>query len=568
MKRYKYCLSLFLFLSAGLFSSCSLDEYNPSGATEVVWESSPEGFMTLVNATYNRQRYWYGKVDGIFMAESGTDLWFNRDKRLWAAQFSQYNNLEGNTGQIRNTWRELYNGVLHCNAGVNRIDNIEWTSEEEKNVRLAEMRFMRAFYYWHIVETWGGVILRVDETQNPEQYRSPVEAFYDLMIADLQFAAEHLPLSHGDEYSRATKKAAFGLLARVALTRASYGDGETYYQMALDAARTVIDSQAEFGVELWDNYADLWDPNNNRNNKEALFVIANSTNISLNFDNNANQLHQFFLTQYAGRPGLNLSMEYGRDEGRQLMPTLGLLDFYNEDIDARYHATFQETWIANTNYTWTAEDAARLRKDPAIVGTTMRAGIDTAMLITKKSVPNKSLLPYNVIDRDSVYETSTNGNIRIGNDFVVLKKYMDPITRDGAGAQGGFLDIIILRLAEMYLVAAEAELMLGNTVEAASYINVLRTRAAIKSPVDRTAEMQVNASQIDLDFILEERARELCGEHIRWFDLKRTRKLGEYITKYNPDITQFQEHHYLRPVSQDELNALLNSGEFGQNPGY
>src|SRR5690606_26711726 len=118
------------------------------------------------------------------------------------------------------------------------------------------------FYYWHIVEQWGGVILRTEETQGAIQTseRSSEEEFYDLILDDLQFATEHLPIDQGEEYSRADKKAAYGFLARAALSRAYYGDEATYFQMARDAALEVIDRRQEFGIELWDNYADLWDP--------------------------------------------------------------------------------------------------------------------------------------------------------------------------------------------------------------------------------------------------------------------------------------------------------------------
>jgi hypothetical protein len=144
---------------------------------------------------------------------------------------------------------------------------------------------------------------------------------------------------------------------------------------------------------------------------------------------------------------------------------------------------------------------------------------------------------------------------------------MDP-DRTAANAQPGYKDVIVMRLAEMYLIAAEAEFQLGNNDEAASYINVLRTRAAIKTPVNHTTEMQVTGADINLDFILDERARELAGEHIRWFDLKRTGKLVERVTKYNPDITKIQDFHVLRPIPQAEMQALTNAAEFGQNPGY
>ena len=72
-----------------------------------------------------------------------------------------------------------------------------------------------------------------------------------------------------------------------------------------------------------------------------------------------------------------------------------------------------------------------------------------------------------------------------------------------------------------------------------------------------------------IDFILDERARELCGEWLRWMDLKRTGKLVEYIKDHNPDVApNIKDYHILRPIPSTFLDKLENAAEFGQNPGY
>jgi len=156
------------------------------------------------------------------------------------------------------------------------------------------------------------------------------------------------------------------------------------------------------------------------------------------------------------------------------------------------------------------------------------------------------------------------------NAFPVLIKfaYHD---RTSPKAQPGYNDIFLIRFAEMYLIAAEAEFRLGNSVKAAEYINVIRTRAANKVPVDQTAALQVSAADINIDFILDERAREFAGEQIRWFDLKRSLTPDQWVARIktlNQDITAVQPFHRLRSIPQEELDALLNGNEFGQNPGY
>ncbi|MGV3706133.1 MAG: RagB/SusD family nutrient uptake outer membrane protein [Arcticibacter sp.] len=568
-------------VSVTLFSCRDLEEYNPSGSTaEAVW-NTPEGFVTLVNSAYQQQRNWYGKEDGVFMSESGSDLWYNSDKGSYAAQLTQYAGLGAATGNPnRAAWTLLWRGINQCNAGINRIDQAGFTNEAEKNKRLAELRFMRAFYYWHVVETWGGVMLRTEETNDPAGVltakRSSVEDFYTLILSDLQFASENLPLKKdwGNEYSRASKQAALGFLARAYLSRAYYASGTEradFFTKARNTANEVINKKGEFGVDLWANYADMWKPSNNKGNKEALYVISNSSNFGLNADLNGNRLYQVFQAPYNGRPGLERDLANGYESSRRLMSSLHLLDLFDASKDARYNGSFQEVWIANKAYTWTAADVTAYGKDASLVGKKINIG-DTAMVATKNVIPNKALKTYVVYDRNDVY--NSNRTIVNGRFYVNMKKFMDP-DRTNANAQPGFKDVIVMRLAEMYLISAEAEMELGNKGAAAEMINVLRRRAAVKAPADRTAEMLVTASDINKEFILDERARELAGEHIRWFDLKRMLGSGTngdafaaYIRAKNPDITEVKNFHILRPIRQEELNSLLNGAEFGQNPGY
>jgi starch-binding outer membrane protein, SusD/RagB family len=563
-------------------TSCKkLDEYNPSGSTADAVYTTPEGMLTLVNGCYAYQRNFYGKEDAILMTEGGTDLWYNADKASYANQLTRYEGFTaGSSGTNRNTFTTLYKALNLCDAGIERIRNITYTSITERNQREGEMRFLRAFYLWHIVEMYGGVYLKLNETQGAEltASRSPVSAFYDIILSDLDFAAANLPNSWGGEYSRATKKSAYGLMARAALSRAYYGtgtDAATYFTRARDAALQVINRRTEFGVALQANYANIWLPANNKamsqNGGESLYTISNSaTNLTSNYDGNANRMHLWYLMQYTGKiGGLVQSLEYGNDGQRRLMPTLTFLDYFDELRDNRYDGSFQEVWIANANYTWTQADVTKYGKNASVLGKQMRSGIDTAMLVTKRSIPNKANLPYLVFDRDTTYNTATNRTIKGSTVFVPVKKFAYP-NRTATNAQPGFNDIFIIRFAEMYMIVAEAELQLGNAGQAATYINVLRTRAAKKTPVDYTAAMQVTAAQMNLDLILAERAREFAGEHLRWFDVKRIKNnnnFASFVKTANPDITAVQDFHRLRPVPQEEIDALINK-DFSQNPGY
>jgi hypothetical protein len=102
--------------------------------------------------------------------------------------------------------------------------------------------------------------------------------------------------------------------------------------------------------------------------------------------------------------------------------------------------------------------------------------------------------------------------------------------------------------------------------EAIKNINMVRRRAALPG---KEAEMEITADELNMDFILDERARELLGEMHRWFDLKRTGTLVERVKKHNPDGgPNIQPFHTLRPIPSDQLDRVTNKQEFTQNPGY
>jgi len=580
MKNYIYKIAgLSIFVIATLSCTKNLNEYNPGGATSDATWTTPEGFVTAVNGAYQEQRAYYGKEDGTLVSEGGTDLWFTANKISFANQVTKYIGLTPASPSSAGTiFRLFYRAINQCNAGINRIDGAGFSDQADKNRRLGELRYLRAFYYWHIVEQFGGVNLRTTETQSAEltATRSSVSAFYDLIIGDLKFAVDNLPNSSfwGSEYSRASKKSALGMLARAYLSRAYYATGQErtdYLTLARTTANDVIARKAELGTDLWASSADLWNPANNKNNKEALYIISNSTNAQLDYDANANRLHAWYLTTYSGRPGLVRSLAYGFDGQKRLQPTRFLLNLFNEQIDGRYAASFQETWTANNAFTWNASTATTYGKAAAVIGTALVPGTSRAMELTKQVVADKATKPWVLYDINDLY--NTNGTIKSLTDFVPLKKFLDA-SRTAVDGQPGFADIMVIRLAEMYLISAEAEFQLGNYGAAATQLNVLRTRAAIKTPVNQTAAMQVTAAEVQtggIDFILDERARELCGEHLRWYDLKRVFNGTQFVNRIkldNPDIADVQPFHRLRPVPQVELNALSNGAEFGQNEGY
>lgn len=478
------------------------------------------------------------------MSEMGTDLWSSgagdNHKSL-----TTYKDLQPTESAVDGEWGHLYTAVNLVNAGIEGIDKAGLPAQLH-DTRLAELRFLRAFYYWHIAEMWGGVNFVTEPTTTvvTTANRTPVDQFYTQIFSDLDYAVAHLPAKTSD-YGRVTRPAARAFQARMYLTR-----GEN--QKALDAAKDVIDN---YGFHLLDDYADLWKMNNLQN-PEIVWAVNYSTDISLNdqrtdfyregHPRGGNDAHLFFLSIYDKSPGMVRDIANGRPFNRY-MPTRHLLDLYGS-ADGRYEASFREVWFANS--------ASR----PA----GMALG-DTAILMTRRAVPasERTGKKYQIYDRNSTY--NADGTVRDNLHYPALTKFMDP-TRPTINEQVSGRDSYVIRLAEMYLIAAEASMKLGNNAQAASYLNVVRERAAIPG---HEAEMRVGAGDVTLDFILDERAREFAGEQLRWFDLKRTGKLVDRVKAHNPDAAPYvQAFHALRPIPQRELDAVSNKDEFTQNPGY
>ncbi|MES2374154.1 MAG: RagB/SusD family nutrient uptake outer membrane protein [Bacteroidota bacterium] len=532
-----------------VLSSCQkkLEEYNPSGLTANTVYSKAIGFETLVDAAYSYSRYWYGKEEGYSLTEMGTDIWTNGSGDVYP-QLSTYNNLQGNnTNALDLEWNNFYAAINLCNTGIAQVSGVADYTNAQKTTREAELRFLRAFYYWHIVETWGGVHFTTKPSDGviTTANRSPVDTFYNQIFADLQYATTNLPTTTTD-YGRATIPVAKAFLARAYLSR---GMNAPAIAMANDVIKN-------YGFSLLPNYSDLWDVGKLKN-KEVIWAVDYSTNLTLNdlatssfptgHSRGSNNGHLMFLQVYDQiNTGILLrDIPNGRPFNRY-MPTLALMNMFNDVDDARFNASFQSTWLANKAATG------------FVIG-------DTAAYCPKGTwtAAQKAAKKYTTYDYSAVY--GTNGVPTQRKFYISLKKFKDSTRTSVAEAQSA-RDAYVIRLAEMYLIAAEAEVNIGKTDSAAYYVNIVRTRAANPG---RVANMQVLPAQMTIDFILDERARELCGEQLRWFDLKRTGKLVERVKNLNPDAAGFiQSTHALRPIPQSQLDAVTNKTTFTQNQGY
>lgn len=561
--------SIFILIALMAFNiqSCDkfLEEELVSDVSGSSYYTTAAGLEDAVDATYSFMRWVYSNERAYTLTVFGTDTYTNGADGNHKG-FNFYDNtLNSANGVMREFWDNCYKGINQANAVIGRSANVPNLDPATLAIRLGEVRFLRALYYFNLVRQWGDVHLTLEETVGAvvEANKTPQSEIYDqAIVADLEFAIANLPSSQSN-YGRATKGAAENLLGLVLLTR-----GYQPFAKADDFSRAeqlFSNVITNYTYSLVSNLGSLWNQDNQRNS-EIIFAVQYSTNAILN-GGEGNRGHLYFLMEYDIQPGMIRDIANGRPFKR-FRPTNYLLDLWgaNRDNDNRYDMTYKHVWISNnaTNIPkWTQAnvDAGAKNKDgsPAVVGQNKYVVGDTAIYIPgpgkeAKWTPTKKLQTrYRVYTRDEFSE-------RI---FAHIGKFQDP-RRPAIQWEQGSRDWFIMRLGDTYLLRAEARFKLGNLVGAAADINVIRTRAAFPG---KEANMQITAGDVTLDFILDERARELDAEQCRWYDLTRTGTLVDRVKLYNPQGTAaVAAFHVHRPIPQTQIDRTI--GGYEQNCGY
>ena len=517
-----------------------LDEVSIRDVSASSYYTTAQGLEDAVKANYGIMKEFYGTELGFSMNVFGTDTYTNGADGSHK-YLNWYNSQHNSSARyFRDTWRIFYRGINQANAVLNRAESIEDIDVNLKNTRLAEVRFLRALYYFNLVRYYGDVHLSLEETEGikTEANRTSVQEIYaQAIIPDLEFAKSNLPVSQSD-YGRAVKAAAEFLLAKVHLTAPQ---GSAAQSVSLKT--NVINN---YGFTLLDDWSDLWNINNEENPEVVWTMINSKQQVDEGLDRYGHRGHLYFLMEYDKLPGMTRDTENGRP-WKRFRPTDHLLGLWDRTKDARYDKGYKHVWYANN----------------PVEG--QKVG-DTALYIPGPGLDRNGIQQdkkWTQIAKDAVLfqvYTTDQYNQRL---FPSLNKWIDP-TRPNRQHTQGQRDYILMRLADAYLIRAEANLKQGNTAQAAEDLNVIRRRGAWDG---KEAAMEITAAEVNIDFILDERARELVGEGHRWFDLVRTNKLIDRVKAHNLDaMNNIQSYHVLRPIPLDQIDRT--EGGYSQNPGY
>jgi hypothetical protein len=538
-------------------SSCKKSDLNEENHSELTTDffSTPSGIDDGLNSVYAQLRSLYGPEEGLeaFTNIGADEMRLANGNRT--THVANYDSQFDSTNEFSNDmWTACYRAINTCNGLIQYgpiVSGIDAATLKEK---MAEAKFLRAFNYFVLVRLFGPVsITQYTTSATNAATRAPLADVYNLILSDLSTAVTDLSptITQPGRVSIATAK---HLLSLVYLTRGwSTAAQATDFQNAYNTATDLITNASTYGNSLLPDFKDVF-RDNNENNAEVLFNCQFSTDLT--YGGNYNAWNHLYVCPYdaiLGQRDLIDGRSYAWFRGTSWMYNVAFGDKTN---DSRYYKTFQSTWIATKaisgTYTITVNGVSYTLPYSANIG-------DTALRYPGYNLPIDSIKAHKYV----IYTPENYSDSRI---FPTMTKYLDPLNRTTPN-EDSHRPIIIFRLAETYLIAAEAAFKLGDNADAAKYINVIRTRAA---NAGHTTQMQISASDITLDYILDERTREMACETVRWFDLVRTGKLIERVKEYDDYQAHLniQDFDILRPIPISQINAVISGPAYPQNPGW
>lgn len=503
-----------------------------------------EGFFwSLTELAYPNQSRW-DNVQSVLLPTNTTDMyqWF---------------------------WVPMYRMIYNANAILERADMSSELTQEQRNKLRAEAAFFRAVSHKMLANLYGGVPIVLSETKEPKRdyVRATREEVYEQCIADLEFAAENLPDITSVDVSRLNNLAAKHLLSELYISVGRWDD-------AIAAASAVIDDPAtglmtgRFGNKIerpedlgfnddpnfdgGDVYWDLFFKGNQTRavgNTEALWVMPFAYNVPGGGDGGYGVRAQM--------PRL-WQLKVRNSNGTQVQ----IIPHPNENYGGRGGGFIRPGWYFEHEL-WEKSGPDDIRNAPHniirdwIVKNPASEHVGKWLIKDNLPYPTKSLTDTMRDYYPTIAKGATFGSFP--DELLIEDQTVPGSIGHTEPCKKNWKDQYVIRLAETYLLRAEAYLGKGEKGLAATDINVVRSRANAPS---------VSAGDVDIDYILDERMRELHFEVPHLMTVQRLGKTVERGRKYDPQLgPTFLDHHNLWPIPYNEIEK--NTGAvLGQNPGY
>lgn len=527
MIRYIFCLCLLALAGTGLMccSESFLDEdlkskYTPETTLQdsLGFEAAIAGLQSVVRAQYTT-----GEPQGLLCTmQVGTDVAITGQTQGVETPYFNYALMNSQDAGASFFWNWAYQVINNANLIIANIDNPAMKmGTPNRNSIKAEALFFRAYAYNFLTILFGDVPLIEAPLLTPKTdfVRAPMNDVLTLISGDLVFATENLPdVSKVKKPGRVNKAAAQQLLAEVYI-RMNKADLAEAQCTAIISSNLFSLTKVRYGTKAGspgDPFSDMFIFGNQRRyqgNMEAIWVEEQEYNLTGGSNLNADQHRRVWVPFYAGLSDMKVADSLGgRGIGRMRLSDWVLYGLYESNDMRNSKYSIKRVFYYN--------NPTSAKYGQKVTGLT---GSDTLFRIT----------PY-----------TRKWNHMIGTDEFGYSVYKD---------------LIMMRLGETYLLLAEAQLMQNKLTEAAESINEIR---------DRANATPVSAADITLDFILDERARELVAEENRRTTLMRTKTLVTRTKALNgASVKGLEDKHLLLPVPQSERD-LNKDADLGQNTGY
>ena len=608
MKKNIY-LSVIAALFAGVtLTSCSdfLEAENKTAGGQTADDYFGKDASSLLTSAYESLKATAYNPD---MYSRGTDLYIHTRGKV-ATVFDSYT-LTPEDNTVRSYYANVYKTINYAN-GV-----ISYAGEDTAVGQ--EARFLRAYGYYLLTQQFGSVpyvttYINSAETNYP---RTPLNEIYTALIEELTSLYNNSSLAAQSHTGRASKQAVAALLAKVYLAAGwdidtKLGDAaQGTYNVGSTSNFTQAASWAEKainGVNLSMTFADKWSPYNEGNAEEIFSIQYERTGYPGDVTNSGHSMQNGFGGYYGSYDASGIKNVGSEDQQSQKSMYLF------EPNDNRYEATYMMVMYAATKnasgkanwgdqgyyayynakdlstfpitrvylpYYYTEADVNKFIEDHKSQliadGATYANGNVIISLLTLPNVTTWTLASGSTSWQKKTVDITTYNN-QVDNGACV-KKFDDP-NSDYTNQSNDYRDIVVFHVSDMYLVAAEAYLMAGQTAQALDKINAVRARAGLSPLASFSAYQPEYATsgnfQIrDIDLVLDERARELYAEGHRWIDLRRTKQLvrynvefSEYVSSASQMANNAGEYKWLRPIPANEISANTGITSADQNPGY